>query len=114
MNVDTALNRLAKWRKFFVSWQIGTRELGDREAAAITHHVEMSILMRAELNAVIKLLIDTGTVTSGELEDAITVAALALSETYAKAYPGWAATDAGMTMKMPDALNTMIRLNFPL
>jgi hypothetical protein len=114
MNVDTALNRLAKWRKFFVSWQVGTRELGDREAAAITHHVEMSILMRAELNAVIKVLLDSGTVTSGELEHAITAEALALAETYAKNYPGWKATDAGMAMEMPDALNTMIRLNFPL
>ena len=28
------LNRLAKWRKFFTSWQVGTRPENDGEAKA--------------------------------------------------------------------------------
>src|SRR5438270_12725647 len=50
-NLHTALNRLAKWRMIFASWQLGTRAKGDPECDAVRDHRETTILLRVEVNA---------------------------------------------------------------
>lgn len=50
------LNKLAKWRNVFAGWQLGTRPKGDPEGDAVRDHREVTLMMRAELNALVFLL----------------------------------------------------------
>lgn len=107
------LNKLCKWRKFFASWQLGSRSDTDGECRAVIHHRELSILLRAELTALTTLLIAKGVFTSEELTRAVIAEAKRLDHDYEESYPGWRSTDAGMSMKLPEALETMRKMGFP-
>jgi len=108
-----ALAKLAKWRKFFASWQLGTRSDNDGESRAIRQHRELSILLRVEVNALIALLLGKGVFTQQEWQAAIEAEAKALDHAYEETYPGWRSTPEGLSMKMPEALETMRKLGFP-
>ena len=108
-----ALEKLCKWRKFFASWQLGTRSSGDGEYKAVVHHWELSILVRAEVTALTGLLIKKGVITQQEWRDALEVEAKLLDHGYEEHYPGWRSTRDGLHMKMPEALETMQKLGFP-
>lgn len=108
-----ALDKLTKWRKFYASWQLGTRPKDDGELKALTHHLELSILLRVEVSAVIALLISKGVFTLDEWHASLEAEAKALDHAYEETYPGWRSTPAGLSMKMPEALETMRKLGFP-
>lgn len=62
------LNRLAKWRTVFASWQLGTRlTFGDGELAAVKDHHEATLLGRVELDTLIALLRDGKVIDPQEL-----------------------------------------------
>jgi len=58
--LSDALNKFAKWRTWFASWQLGTRSDHDGECSAVKDHREVTMLLRAEVNALTKVLIDKG------------------------------------------------------
>src|SRR6266567_539308 len=107
------LEKLTKWRKFFASWQLGTRSDSDGESKAVRHHREATILLRAEVTALTGLLIRKGLITQTEFQDSLEKEAAQLDRDYAAAFPGWSSTPEGLSMKMPEALDTMRRLGFP-
>jgi hypothetical protein len=109
-----ALEKLTKWRKFFASWQLGTRPDGDGESKAVRDHREVTILLRAEVTALAGLLIRKGVITQAEFGDALESEAAQLDDDYARAYPGWSSTPDGLSMKLPEAAATMRRLGFPM
>jgi hypothetical protein len=109
----TALEKLTKWRKFFASWQLGTRADSDGESRAVRNHRELSILLRVEVSALIALLTRKGVFTQEEWLAALEAEAKALDHAYEEAYPGWRSTPDGLSMKMPEALETMRKLGFP-
>jgi len=108
-----ALEKLAKWRKFFASWQLGTRMNDDGASRAVRDHREVTILMRAELTALTGLLIRKGAFTQSEFQDALEAEAIQLDRDYSARYPGWSSTPDGLSMKLPEAADTMRRLGFP-
>ncbi len=108
-----ALEKLTKWRKFFASWQLGTRPDNDGESKAVRHHREATILLRAELTALTGLLISKGVITQAEFQDSLEREAAQLDRDYSVAFPGWSSTPDGLSMKMPEALDTMRQLGFP-
>jgi len=108
-----ALEKLCKWRKFFASWQLGTRADGDGESRAVRDHREVSILMRAELSALAGALIRKGAITQQEFRDALEAEAVQLDADYSARYPGWSSTPDGLSMKLPEAADTMRKLGFP-
>jgi hypothetical protein len=61
-----ALNKLAKWRSVFAGWQLGTRSEDDAECKAVRDHREVTIVLRAEVNAITGLLIEKGVFTVEE------------------------------------------------
>lgn len=101
------MNRLAKWRSVFTSWQLGTRAKGDPESDAVRDHREVTIIMRAELNALGALLIQKGVFTAEEFTAACEAEAELLSADYAKRFPGFKATDYGMHVDVAIAQDTM-------
>jgi len=108
-----AMQKLAKWRKFFASWQLGTRPASDGEFKAVTHHRELSILLRCEMTALSGLLISKGVITLQEWQAAVEAEAKLLDHDYEESFPGWRSTPDGLSMKLPEAGETMRKLGFP-
>jgi hypothetical protein len=112
-SVTAALEKLAKWRKFFASWQLGTRLDSDGESRAVRDHREVTILLRAELSALTGLCIRKGVFTQREFQDALEAEAKMLDHIYEERFPGWRSTPDGLHMKLPEAQETMQKLGFP-
>lgn len=112
--LGAALNKLCKWRRFFASWQLGTRLASDGEFRAVADHRELSILLRAEVSALTGLLVSKGVFTQAEFSAAVEAEAKRLDHGYEETYPGWRSTPDGMSMKLPEAGETMQNLGFPL
>jgi len=91
-----AMNRIAKWRQPFCSWQLGSRLKGDPECDAVRDHREATILQRVELTAVTKLLIDKGVFTMEEFQKGMIDECALLEQDYQKKFPGMQATDIGI------------------
>lgn len=95
---DAALQRLTKWRIVFAGWQLGTRSDTDSEAAAVRDHREVTMVMRAEINALTGLLLEKGVITAEEFDAALGREAELLSADYARRFPGFVAEDYGMSI----------------
>ena len=100
------LNRLAKWRMVFASWQLGTRVKGDPECDAVRDHREATMVLRAEVTALSALLIQKGVFTHDEFVAAIEKEAEELSKMFEERFPGFKATDGGMTVDTTQAHDT--------
>lgn len=91
-----ACNKLVKWRSVFAGWQLGTRVKGDPECDAVRDHREVTILLRAEQNAMIRLLVDKGIFTENDYHKALLEEAEQLDKDYEQRFPGVRSTDFGM------------------
>jgi hypothetical protein len=92
------LNRLAKWRTVFAGWQLGTRAKGDPEADAVRDHRESSILLRVEVTALTRILLEKGIVSHEELDRIVGEEADHLAAMYERRFPGIRADDDGLVM----------------
>jgi hypothetical protein len=104
---DRVTNKLAKWRSVFAGWQLGTRLDTDPECQAVRDHREVTMLMRAEINALTKCCLDAGVFTAREFTEQLIVECDHLSESYEKKFPGMEATDDGIAYSLPEAAKTM-------
>lgn len=95
---DAALQKLTKWRTVFVGWQLGTRAKGDPEADAVRDHRELTILLRAEVNALTGLLLKKGLFTQDEWLAQLEGEAAWLDQSYEQRFPGIKSTGYGLTM----------------
>lgn len=105
--MSNAVQRLAKWRAVFAGWQLGSRAKGDPEADAVRDHREVTLLLRAEVNALTGLLIDKGAFTAEEFTARLSAEAEYLSKQYERKFPGFKATDDGIDMNIAIARDTM-------
>jgi hypothetical protein len=94
---DRALNILTKWRVLFTGWQLGTRPKGDPEGDAVRDHREVTILLRAEVNAVVGLLLEKGAFTEDEWLKQLQGEAEHLAKAYEGKFPGVTAHEDGLT-----------------
>ena len=62
-----ALNLLAKWRSVLAGWQLGTRTSDDPECRAVRDHREVTLILRAEVTALTRLMIEKGLATREEI-----------------------------------------------
>jgi len=99
--------RLGKWRMVFAGWQLGTRPKGDPEGDAVRDHRELSMALRAEINALTALLVAKGVFTTEEFTDQLQNEAQHLCQLYERKFPGFKATDDGMSMDVAIARDTM-------
>ena len=91
-----AANKLTKWRSVFAGWQLGTRLKGDPECDAVRDHREVTIMLRAEMSAMVGLLVEKGVFTADEWTEAFIKEADLLSKDYEKKFPGMRATEYGI------------------
>lgn len=99
-------NRLAKWRSVFAGWQLGTRTKADPECQAVRDHREVTMLMRAELNALAVILARKQVFTMPEFRRQVQEECRLLCEAYEKRFPGFKATDDGMQVNPETSLKT--------
>jgi len=104
-NIDW-INRLGKWRNVFTGWQLGTRPKCDPEADAVRYHREQSNMMRAELNALVGLLVERKVFTAEEFTARLHEECRHLCEAYERRFPGFKATDDGMVITTHIARDT--------
>lgn len=93
-----ALNVLCKWRTILVGWQLGTRSADDPEAAALRDHRDLTLLLRAEVSAVVALLREKGLITEAEWLVHLEREAEHLSKAFEARFPGVTAHEHGLTM----------------
>ncbi len=110
--VSTTLNKLCKWRRFFVSWQLGMGRGDDPEAKAIADHREATILHRVELSALTQLCISKNLFTIEEFNEQLIVEAEILDKSYQQRFPGFRSDANGLIMTWPAAAHTMRVMNF--
>jgi hypothetical protein len=91
-----ALNKITKWRAVFAGWQLGTRVKGDPECDAVRDHREVTILLRVEVTAITKLLLDKGICTLEEIQQAAIDETELLEKDYEKKFPGVQAFEDGI------------------
>lgn len=108
--LETALNRLAKWRRVFAWWQLGDTAQDDPEAAAVRDRNEVLLFLRAESSAMGMLLIRKGIITKDEWEDQLIIEAKALEEMLEDKFPGLKATTNGISVHGEAGSNTIERL----
>ena len=101
-----AMNKLAKWRLVFASWQLGTRSLADPECQAVRDHREVTLLLRAEMNALTQLLEAKGIFTPEEFRIALSEEAGMLEKDLESRFPGFKATEYGMEIDAAAAAPT--------
>lgn len=111
---DVALwNKLAKWRTVFASWQLGTRSDTDPECKAVKDHREVTIFLRAEVNAITRVLLDRGVISESQLIQYMDEEARYLDRAYEHDWPGITTSEVGIHFSMPEAIETMKRFASP-
>jgi predicted DNA-binding ArsR family transcriptional regulator len=94
-----ALDILCKWRVLLTGWQVGTRDKTDPEAAAIRDHREVTLLLRAELSALVGVLVQVGVLDQTQWSRALEKEANLLSEDLSRRFPGVTADEHGLTIR---------------
>lgn len=106
--LDAALNKLCKWRSVFAGWQLGTCSIESETARAIRDHREVTMLMRAELNAMVALQVQKGVFSLDEWRAELLEQAEFLDRSYEKKFPGFRSVPDGMVIYSPQlAADTM-------
>lgn len=104
---NRALNILTKWRVLLAGWQLGTRPKTDPVAAAVRDHRELTLMLRAEVSALLGVLIRKNAITEEEWLLALQVEAEHLNQDMARRFPGVTAAEDGLTFRNPEATETM-------
>lgn len=95
--LSRVLNKLAKWRTLFAGWQLGTRSIDDPECRAVRDHREVTLFLRAEVSALVTLLIRSGVFTEQDWHDALHDEAVRLDQDLEKRFPGVSTSEIGLT-----------------
>lgn len=90
------LNKLTKWRALFAGWQLGTRSIEDPECQAVRDHREVTLLLRAEVSALVSLLIESGVFTEKDWHDALYREAVQLDKDMEGRFPGASTSEMGL------------------
>lgn len=112
--VETALNRLCKWRSVLAGWHLGTRGKNEPGVQAMRDLQDFRLIVRAEVTAIVNVLLAKGTFTKAEFEAAMTVEAVELEKMLQRQFPGYRATDEGMSINPVVAEETNKAMGFPL
>src|SRR5512146_944347 len=83
-----ATEKFAKWRLVFASWQLGTRSKTDPECQAVRDHREATMMLRAEVNALTRLLFTYTSVTQEDFERVLLDEIEYLDRGYEQRFPG--------------------------
>jgi hypothetical protein len=109
---DDASQKLGKWRSWFAGWQLGTRSDRDAECAAVKDHREITIFLRAEVNALTKVLLDQKVMTLEFWTETLLKEVEDLDHGYSQRFPGVRSSLDGLVYDLAKVRETMQRMNF--
>jgi hypothetical protein len=104
-----ALNKFTKWRVILAGWQTGTRAKGDPESDAIRDHRESTLILQAEVSAIVKALTTPQSVgrdpvlSMAAFYDLVTEEAVALDLAMEARFPGAKSTPTGIDLDLAKA-----------
>lgn len=104
-----AINKLTKWRVILTGWQLGTRPKGNPESDAVRDHREATLILRAEVNAIVTALTrDPGAgrppvLSQAEYFDLAATEAGLLDLTFQERFPGAKSTPTGIDLDLAKA-----------
>ena len=104
--MDSAIERLSKWRDLLAGWQLGKRDESDTESQAVRDHREVTLILRAEVNSLLRMCIEKGQFDESEFQTALAEEADLLSKVYERRFPGFRATDRGLEVDTKIAADT--------
>lgn len=110
---ERATQRLCKWRAVFIGWMLGTVPDGTPGLKAHKDRVDAQIMARVEMNAITALLIRKGIFTVEEFMAQIVEECDHKEREYEATFPGYKATDIGISIEPAKAAETNKRLGFP-
>jgi hypothetical protein len=108
-----ALETLCKWRGVLAAWHLGSLERDAPGMAAMRDLEEARLLMRVEITALAKVLLDLELFSRADLQAAIAAEAQAMDAFYQQKFPGYRAVPAGIEMNVHVAEETRRVLGFP-
>lgn len=110
---ESAIQRICKWRTVFLGWMLGTIHDDQPGLKAHKDRVEAQIMTRVELNALTALLVKKGVCTNEEFMVQLIEECELQQRLYEQKFPGFKATDTGLTIDPQEAAKTTARLGFP-
>lgn len=113
VRVIRSADKLAKWRTVYTGWLLGTRAHEDPESRYHRNRNELLLLMRAELSAVTRLISELPGVTREHILTVMAEEYEALDSSLEEFFPGYSSRPDGMSIKLPEAAETMRRFGFP-
>lgn len=100
---DEAMQRLTKWRTILAGWQLGTRAQGDPECDAVRDHRELTLLLRAEVTAITRILIEKDIVSLDDFRRILAEEAEHLNAAHERRFPGIKTTSYGLEIDVTKA-----------
>jgi anti-sigma factor ChrR (cupin superfamily) len=101
MTAVVALNKLGMWRTLFAGWQLGTRLTTDPECQAVRDHREVTLMLRAEVNALVTVLVEKGIVSVDAWDAALEAEAHLLDKQLEQRFPGVTTSQTGLHINYP-------------
>jgi hypothetical protein len=91
-----ALEKLCKWRLAYAGRWLGTRPKSDPACASVRDFTDARLLLRAEVSALVGLLLKKGLLTEVEWLTAIKEEAEQLDRDQEQVFPGYRSTPVGL------------------
>jgi hypothetical protein len=110
---EEALQKVTKWRSFFVGWIWGFKAINDPGVQGMRDLMNAKIVQRVEGNALAALLIEKGVFTRDEWFAQIKLEADELEKLYQKSFPGYRAEAYGLAIDVQKAAETNKRIRMP-
>lgn len=110
---NQATQRLCKWRSVFIGWMLGTVPEGTPGLKAHKDRVDAQLMHRVEINALTALLIKKGVFSTEEFMAQIVEECGYKQRELEELFPGYKATDIGISVEPATAAETCRRMGFP-
>jgi len=108
-----ASQRLCKWRTVFLGWMLGTVSNDTPGLKAHKDRIDGHIMHRVEINALTALLLQKGVFTIDEFMAQVAEECGHKEREYEAMFPGYKATDTGISIDPKVAAETNKRMGFP-
>lgn len=110
---DAAMQRLHRWTMIFSGWQLGTRSQNDGPTRAVRDHRSVTMALRAEVSALVSLLIAKGVFTEEQYRTELVAELGRMEQDLEERFPGVKATDVGLTIDTEKFKETCRKYCFP-
>lgn len=114
--VELAVNRLCRFKTVLARWQLGSGNLeSDPEFDAVCDQRALLLILRAEVNALLSLLVDTRIIKHEDFDRELQATANRDNTNLSLRFPGYYGTDEGLAVdvRIAEATNKKYHLDEP-